>query len=77
MPLTIYVSYTTGVPFFIVFFFGGRPQLVVELDHLCEVKNLYSAQVGMLVSRSVQGKAPKGQLHSSPIAVSGNDYTGN
>ena len=24
-------------------FFGGRPQLVVELDHLCEVKNLYSA----------------------------------
>ena len=23
---------------------GGRPQLVVELEHLCEVKNLYSAQ---------------------------------
>ena len=26
------------------FFFGGHPQLVVELDHLCEVHNLYSAQ---------------------------------
>ena len=26
------------------FFLGGRLQLVVELDHLCEVKNLYSAQ---------------------------------
>ena len=25
-------------------FFGGRPKLVVELDHLCEVKNLYSTQ---------------------------------
>ena len=30
------------VPFFL--FFGGRPQLVVELEHLCEVNNLYSAQ---------------------------------
>ena len=35
----------------IFFFFGGRPQLVVELDRLCEV-NLYSAQVGMVVSRT-------------------------
>ena len=33
-------------------FFGGRSQLVVELDRLCEVNNLYSAQVGMIVSRT-------------------------
>ena len=26
------------------FFSGGRPLLVVDLDHLCEVINLYSAQ---------------------------------
>ena len=25
-------------------FFGGRPHLVVELDHLCEVNDIYSAQ---------------------------------
>ena len=24
----------------VFFFFGDHPQLVVELDHLCEVKNL-------------------------------------
>ena len=28
----------------VLFYFGGRPQLVVELDPLYEVKNLYSAQ---------------------------------
>ena len=31
----------------------------------------------LIVSRSVQGKAPKRQLRSTPIAVSGNAYTGN
>ena len=51
--------------------------MVVELDRLCEVNNLHSAQVGMIVSLSVQGKASKRQLHSSPIAVSGKAYTGN
>ena len=60
-----------------LFFFGGRPQLVVELDHLCEVNNMYSAQVGIIVSCSVQGKSPKRQLHRTPIAVSGSAYTGN
>ena len=38
-------------------FFGDRSQLVVLLDCLCEVNKLYSAQVGMMVSRSVCGKA--------------------
>ena len=38
---------------FFSFLFGGRPLLVVELDHLCEGKHLYSAQVKMIVSRSV------------------------
>ena len=42
--------------------FGCRSLLVVELDHLCEVNNLYFVQVGMLVSRSVYGKALKRQL---------------
>ena len=28
----------------VCFFFGGRPQLVFELDHLCEVNNLCFAQ---------------------------------
>ena len=60
------------------FVFGGHPQLVVELDDLCEVKNLYSAQqVGIILSRSVQGKTPKRKLHSTPLAVSGIAYTGN
>ena len=68
-----YLSYTARVPFC----FGGRSQLVVELDQSCEVNSLYSAQVGMVVLRSVYGKAPKRQLHSAPIAVSGSDYTGN
>ena len=49
----------------------------VELDHLREVNNLYSAQEGMTVSRSVYGKAPKRHLHSTPMAVSGSGYTGN
>ena len=60
------------------FFFGGggRSQLIAELYHMCEVNNLYSAQVGMVVSRSFDGRAPKKQLHSTPIAVSGSGYTG-
>ena len=30
-----------GTVFFLLFFsFGGRPQLVVELNHSCEVNNL-------------------------------------
>ena len=62
---------------FLCVFFGGRPQPVIELDHLCEVKNIYFAQLGMIVSRSIQGKAPKRQIHRTPIAVSGNAYTGN
>ena len=55
-------------------FVGGRSQLVVEFDPLCEVNNLYSAQVGMIGSRSVYDKTPERQLHSTPIAVSGNAY---
>ena len=35
------------------------------------------AQVGMVVSRSVHGEAPKRQLLSTPIAVSGNAYPAN
>ena len=38
----------------------------------------YSAQMGMIVSRSVYGKVPKRKLLSTLIAASGNDYnTGN
>ena len=37
-----YVSYTTRVPH--VFFFFLSLQLAVELDHLCGVENLYTAQ---------------------------------
>ena len=39
------VTWTTrqGTVFYFIFR-GGGPQLVVELDHLCEVKNLYSAK---------------------------------
>ena len=44
---------------------------------LCEVNNIFPAQVGMVVSRSVYGKAPKRQLRSTPIAVSGSVCTGN
>ena len=58
------MSYTARVPLFFLAVFGGRSQLVVELDCLCEVNNLYSAQVGMVVSRSVYGKGPKRQLHT-------------
>ena len=49
------------------------------IDVLPRVMPLYSAQVGMVVSRtgSVFGKAPKRQLHRTAIAVSGNAYTGN
>ena len=56
---------TTRVLLLFFFLFCGRSQLVVELDHLCEVKNLYAAQVGMIVLRSVHGKSPKRQLHST------------
>ena len=66
-----------GTAFFSSFFFGGRSQLVVELNRSCEVNNLYSAQVEIIVSRGVYGKAPKRQLRSTPIAVSGNAYTRN
>ena len=60
---------------FLCFCLGGRP-LIVELDHLCKVNILQSAPVGMVTSRSIRGKAPKRQLHSTPIAVSGGGYTG-
>ena len=52
---------------FIYLFFAGRSQLVVELDRLCEVKNLYSAQgegsyhVGFMVRR------PKGSYRVLPL----------
>ena len=59
-----------------VFVFGGRPQLVVELDHSFEVKNLYSAQVRMIVSRSVYGnRHPRGNDILPPIAASGSGHT--
>ena len=72
-----------GTAFFVrlfvcfVCFFGDRSQLVVELDRLCGGSNLYYAQVGIIVSCSVYGKAPKRRLHSTPIAASASAYTGN
>ena len=54
-----------------------KPQRDHLLDRLWEVNKLNSAQVRIIVSSSVYGEAPKRQLHSAPIAVSGNAYTGN
>ena len=49
--------------------------MVVEIDHLCE-KTLLCTR-GMTVSRSVYGKAPKRQLHNTPIALSESGHSGN
>ena len=49
----------------------------VTVDQLCEVNNIYSARVGMIVSRSVYGMSLKRQLHSTPIADSGNSFSEN
>ena len=46
-PLLYIIHRDTRVSFFILLFYGGRSQLVVELDHSCEVSNLFSAQVGI------------------------------
>ena len=60
------------------FVFGGRSQLVVKLDvFVRDGLPLYFAQVGMIVSRSVDGKAPERRLHSTPNAVFGSGHTGN
>ena len=69
---------SSTLPFFFSFFFRRSRQLAVELlvDLLCGVEGLCSAQGGMVGSCSVHGKAPMGQLHSNPIAVSRSGHTG-
>ena len=67
MPLTVRELDNQRTVLVFFFFFGGRSQLVVELDGLCKVNNIYSAQVGMIALRSVYGKAPTRQLHSLPL----------
>ena len=62
IPLREVPNQGTVVFLFFSIYFGGRPQLVVELGNLCQFKNLYSAQLGMVVLRSVQGKTPQRQL---------------
>ena len=53
--------------------------LHLETDAWSMVKRLKQAtnEYDPLSPRSVQGKAPKRQLHSTPITVSGIAYTGN
>ena len=41
--------------------YGGRSQLVVELDQLCGVESPFSTQGAIIVLRGVHGKAPQGQ----------------
>ena len=62
---------TTRVPFCFLFFWrsvttGGRVGLFV----------LSEGTRGLIVSCSVHGKAPKRQVQSTPIAVSGSGHTG-
>ena len=55
-----------GTAFF-SFFFGGRSQLVVELDDLCEVNNLYSTQVGMIYHVVFMVRHPRGSYMVLPL----------
>ena len=50
---------------------GGHPQLVVELVFCARGKEPLLRTRELIVSRTVQGKAPKTKLLSTPIAVSG------
>ena len=62
--------------FFLLLFLGGRSQASVELDQFVRGGERFLRTRGMIVSRSVYGKAPTRQLHSTLIALPGNGHTG-